>query len=137
VDADLSQLDALVEQLRQVDRVGTEIAELALPDVLGEARRTAAAGASPSGEKWAPTKDGRLALPNAANVITAQVSGARNAVITLILPAPYVYHQNAKGKTLPQRQVLFRPDEGIPDPMVRSIERSAREVLARTVRGGR
>ncbi len=135
MDADLGALSAIVERLRSVDRLGVAIAERALPGVLDEAQRTAAAGTTPSGEAWPLTKDGRRALPNAAKAITAHVSGAGQAVITLVLPAPYVYHQNAKGKTLPRREVLFSPDDGVPARMRDEIERSARELVAATMEG--
>ena len=71
VGGDVSQLDELVANLRRLDAAGVEIATTALPEVLADAKATAAAGASPEGQAWTPTKEGRPALPNAASAITA------------------------------------------------------------------
>lgn len=137
---DVSQLDELVANLRRLDAAGVEIATTALPEVLADAKATAAAGASPEGQAWTPTKEGRPALPNAASAITAVVSGASKALITLVLAGPYTYHHASKNKSakkgLPRRPILFNPDDGVPVRMAAAIGRAASRVVARTM-GGR
>lgn len=130
MDAELGQLDALVERLRAVDQVGAAIATEARARLEAEARATASAGTSPEGESWEPTKkDKRRALPRAADAITAVVSGTTKAVVTLILKAPYVYHQKT-------RPILPDPKMGLP-PRYRAILRdAAARVVARAI-GGR
>lgn len=135
MDAELGQLDALADRLRAVDRVGVEIAETALPEVLDEARRTAAAGTTPDGAAWPTKKDGGRALPNAAGAITATVSGLSTAVLVLVLRGGSIFHHLAKGKGY-RRQVLFDPANGVPERMRSAIERAAARVVGR-VMGGR
>lgn len=140
MDADLAQLDRLAAQLRAFDRVGFAIAEDAMPAVLAAAKATAAAATDPNGQAWAPTKDGRAALPKAAGAITATVSGTTKAVITLILPFPYRFHQGSKNKSakkgLPRRVVLPNEDTGLPDSIRDAIKASAVKIVKRTLGGG-
>lgn len=133
---DLEGLGAVVASLREIDRVGTAIAVRAQPGVLAAARATAAAGGSPTGEAWAPTKEGRAALPNAAAAIGVEVSGASRAVLVITLPVPYVFHQRSKSKSLPRRQVILEGEDGVPAPIVDAIERAAVDVIGETMRGG-
>lgn len=126
------ELDQIIEQLRTLDGVGVAIAEEARPELLAEARRTADAGTTPDGAPWAPKKDGGRALPNAAAAITAVVSGATSAVITLILRAPYTYFHRAKAKGR-RRQILPAPANGIPQGMHDAIARAAARVTARVM----
>ena len=134
--ADESNLDNLIARLRTFDEIGVAIATSALADVLDAARATASSGTTPEGAAWAPTKDGRRALPNAANAITAVVSGTTKAVITLILKAPYVFHQRSKNRSvkkgLPRREIL--PISDIPAAISDAIQVSARRVVGRQVR---
>ena len=135
MDAELGQLDELVERLRGIDRAGVEIAEAAKVEILEIARETAAAGTTPDGASWAPRKaDGGRALEKAASAISAVVSGTTRAILTLVLSGPYVFHHGAKGKR--QRRILFDPAQGVPDRMRAAIERAAAKVIARRVGGG-
>jgi hypothetical protein len=136
VDGELTALDELVANLRRVDAVGVAIAEEALPEVLEEARRTAAAGTSPDGEPWAPKNDGGRALPNAAAAIVGRVSGVTKAVIVLTLGRPYVYHHGSKAKDK-RRPILFTPANGVPQRMQDAIRRAAVRVVGRVLGGGR
>lgn len=130
------QLQELAANLRKLDAVGTRIATEALPGVLKASRATAAAGTDPDGNAWAPTKDGRAALPNAANAITAVVSGSTRAVLTLILKGVYVYHQRSKSKGkkgLPRRVIL--DITGVPQALADEIGAAAKRVIRRTMGG--
>lgn len=133
--ADESLLDGLIANLRSFDAVGVDIATDALPAVLAAARATAAAGTTPDGQAWAPTKAGGNApLPNAASAITAVVSGTTKAVITLVLKGVYVFHQRSKSKGkkgLPRREIL--PVGALPAAIADVIHASARRVIGRQV----
>ncbi len=136
--SDESQLDGLIERLRKLDGVGVAIAEAALPAVLEASRATASSGTAPDGTAWQPRKDGSAALVNASAAISAVVSGSSRAVITLILKAPYVFHQLSKNKStktgLPRREILSVDD--VPAPIVEAIQSAARRVITRSL-GGR
>ncbi len=129
--ADESSFDGLIARLRKLDRVGTAIAEEALPSVLQAVRTTAGSGSGPDGSPWPATKkDGRQALPGAADAISAVVSGATKAVLTLVLKGVYVYHQRSKSKGkkgLPRREIL--PVESLPDAIVSALHAAARRVI--------
>lgn len=134
MDADTAQLDAIAARLRTLDSVGTAIAEDARADIEAEAKRTAAAGTTPYGEAWQPTKSGKRPLENAASKVSAVVSGVTTAVITLVLRGVEVFHDAAKGKSLPRRQILPTPGE-VPARMKEIIARSAKKIVARRMGG--
>lgn len=136
MDADVGQLRELAANLRRLDAVGVEIAEASKAEVLAIARETTAAGQSPDGEAWIPTKDGRRPLKGAAAAITAVVSGTSKAVLTLVLSGFYVFHHHARGKRVPRRPMLFNPADGVPPKMAAVIEKNAQRIVARTL-GGR
>lgn len=130
--ADESSLDGLIANLRKFDAIGAAIATDALPGVLDAARKTAASGAAPDGTAWAPTKDGRAALPKAAAAISAVVSGTTKAVLTLVVSGVYVFHQRSKSKGkkgLPRREIL--PVDSLPDSIVEAVQASASRVIGR------
>ncbi len=136
--ADESALDGLAAKLDAIAGVGGAIAADAAPGVQAAARKTAAAHTDPEGKAWAPTKDGRAALPNAPSAITAVVSGTTTAVITLILKGVYIYHQRSKSKGkkgLPRRVILDIED--VPPAIAQVIAESAKRVLRRTMEGRR
>ena len=135
MDADLGPLDALAANLRRLDAAGVAIATEAMPAVLAEAKRTAAAGTTPDGTPWPPKVDGERALPNASGSISATVSGASRAVLTLILTGPYVFHHTSKAKGR-RRQILPDPADGLPPRMRQALEAAAVRVRARLMGGG-
>lgn len=144
---DLAQLDELAAGLRALEKGASKaIAEEALPDVLEEVRATADAGTTPDGQPWAPTREGKRALPGAGAAITAIVSGASEAVITLILRGKYVFHHRGIGKGkgkaeaksgTPARRILPDPrKDGVPPRIVEILQRTAARVVAERLRGG-
>lgn len=135
MDADLRPLDDLIERLRTLDKAGTEIAIEARPGLEQIAKETAAAGTTPEGETWTPTRDGRRALPNAASAIKAIVSGTTTAVVTLVLSGVYVYHHGAKGKR--RRPILPTLKDGLPPRMLTTVREAAARVAARAMGGRR
>lgn len=131
-----SQLDTLMARLRAVDQIGHAIATGARAGVERVVRATAAAGTTPDGEAWAPTKEGDKALPNAAAAISVVVSGTTKAVLTMVLRPPYVFHQRSKSKGkkgLPRRVVLPEAENGVPAAIADEIEQSAKRELARAM----
>jgi hypothetical protein len=130
VDADLEQLSDLSRRLRELDGVGVAIAEEARPAIEAAVRATAAAGTTPDGAAWKPRKaDGKRALEHAADAISVVVSGTRQAVLTMVLRGPYVFHQK-------KRPILPGDKTGIPSRMMEIVRDAAKRVVARKVRGG-
>lgn len=135
--AETYELDAFIGRLRAVDGIGAAIAEEALPEVVKEAKATAAAGTDAYGTAWAPTKDGKPPLAHAAANISGVVSGSSKAVITLIVAGyQYRFHQEGAGKRLPKRAILPEEENGTPPRMAAAIAAAAQRVVARRLGGG-
>ena len=67
-----SELDAMIAKVRSLEGAPEAIAKIAAPLVQAAAKSTAAAGTTPSGEKWAPRKGGGApVLSNAAAAVEA------------------------------------------------------------------
>jgi hypothetical protein len=134
-DADLARLSELAAKLRTAqDRVAAETAKEAAPEIEKIARATAAAGTTPDGTPWAPTKKGKRALVNAAAAISAVAGGLVGDVIVLVLRGPEVFHHLGKGS--PVRQILPSRKTGIPAPMKEAIRGAAGRAIRRVL-GGR
>jgi hypothetical protein len=101
--ADTSGLEKLIAKLR-ASRAFIAAAAPAVADAVGaELRKTAAAGTTPTGEAWAPAKDGRRPLENAAAAIQVRSSGT---TIVATLTGPEVRHNNGTAKGRVKRQIL-------------------------------
>jgi hypothetical protein len=135
VDADVDELRAIAERLRAIDEVGFDIAADAAPELEKAARASAAAGGTPEGQAWKPTRSGDAPLKNAAGAITAIVSGTNEAVITLVLRGHHVFHHyGSKARKLPKREIFPKADE-FPKAWREVIAKAARERVQKTMRG--
>lgn len=131
--ADLEQLDGLIASLRRLKaNAGEEIAKESAAGVEEALRANAAAGVDPEGRAWAPRKDGKRALANAASAIFVTAKGA---VLELVLRGKYIYHQRGAG--VPERRILPDGGAGIPPILLRPIEAAARRVIARAMGGSK
>jgi len=119
----LDQLTALAARLRDVPQLGNEIAKEAAPSLLSLNKASAAAGTTPMGEQWAPTKQGKRALVHAADAITASVVGD---VIFLVLSGINVFH-NRRRRIVPSKGTALPPGyrDAIFAAARRVIERAA------------
>lgn len=117
-----ADLASLAARLRALPSIGPQIAKAAAADVLAEAQATAAAGTTPTGEAWAPRKDGARALPKAATALSVRVDGD---VIVLVLDGVYVYQQK-------KRPILPTFGLGVPPKIAAAIRDASRAVLTRT-----
>lgn len=117
-----TELDAIIARIRQIP----ELARRAAPDVAlaieAELERNIAAGTSPEGVPWAPTKAGGKPLTKAANAIAVVAVGA---TILVKLTGPEARHHlgNARGRIT--RQII--PTDAIPQPMADKV----REVITK------
>lgn len=93
-------------------------------------QESAAAGVDPDGNAWAPTKDGRRPLKNAAASVFGKVAGA---TLRLGVRGRYVFHDRGVGKTIPARHIL--PVGALPPGVLRAIQEAARRVFRRHMKG--
>ena len=122
-------LSTLAARLRGLKDAGTAIASEAAPGILEEAKRTAAAGTTPTGDAWAPRKaDGARAMPNAASGLSVRAEGD---VVVLTLGAPYVFNQK-KRPIIPYAGSSSKYS-GIPEGMKRAIGDAAGRVIGRVL----
>lgn len=130
----MSDLDGIIGALRAVGDAKTlsaEIAKEAEPGVTASVKTALSAGMSPSGETWAPRKDGGRAYADAASAVKGQTKGS---LIYLTLSGPEVFgHFGFKGAE--PRPML--PDAGgkIPAPITKAITEAADKVIRRRTRG--
>lgn len=149
----LTDLESFISGVESLRTMNEQVAKAALEPVTEAARATAAAGTSPTGDPWAPTKDGAKALPNAAAAIKGSTSGTR---IALAIPPPLVFHNFGAGGSsttkeakrarsrqassgtnskfhAPQRQIIPNQNEPIPAPMKDAITEAAERVFEKAV----
>jgi hypothetical protein len=125
-----ADLDAYIAKLHKLSGFNVEVAKAAAPKVEAVVQASAAAGTSPSGQAWAPTKDGKRALPKAGGAVRALSKGA---TITILLSGHYTWHQNSKNHP---REIIPERGKGVPAPISEAIKEASREVFFRTM-GGR
>lgn len=97
----------MIASFRGLSQLDRRAAELAAPRLEEAIRRTAAAGTTPEGEPWAPTKKGGRAMRGAAGHITAKAYGS---TVRIKLETADVFHHYGRGETEPRRRVI--PDPG-------------------------
>lgn len=96
-----------------VDAAAPEIATV-LESAIHE---SIAGGKSLDGQAWAPTKDGRQPLQNAASAVTVSVMGR---TILIQLTGYHVFHQFGTSR-LPRRPII--PMGGLPDRLGNAIRK--------------
>jgi len=152
-----ASLDAFIAGVERLGLMNRDVAKAAEKPVADVARKAAAAGESPSGEPWAPKKDGGKALEGAAGAIESSVEGAK---VVLTIGKPYVFHNHGAGGSsttkeaerhrqrttarqastgtsskfhAPKRQILPAAGEGVPEPMKSAIADVAKDVFGKAV----
>lgn len=150
-------LEAFIEGVEKISSLNRDVAVAAEKPVAAVARASAARGESPSGEAWAPKKDGGKALEGAAAAIDSSVDGSK---IVLTIGAPFVFHNHGAGGSsttkeaerhrqrtasrqaksgtsskfhAPKRQILPGAGEGVPADMKETIGDVAKRVFAEAV----
>lgn len=98
----MSALDEMISGLRGLGKLEERAAAIAAPMLEAELKATAAAGTTPSGEPWAPTKKGARAMKGAAKAVAAKAFGD---VVRVSLTGPEVFH-HAGVRGEPRRQVI-------------------------------
>lgn len=133
-------LDSIIEKIRALGTLPTDIARAAAPLVEAESKRTASAGTTPWGEAWKPRKaDGQPALQNAAAAVTVTASGPKVVIAlagTSSGSAKVQAIQNASRQIIPKHTTKKGGgNEGIPPGIARAVEAGAQHAFTRTVGG--
>lgn len=162
----VDEIQRMIDFAESLTTLNTDVAKEAAPDVLKAMQRTASAGTTPDGTPWPKRADGARALPNAADSLTASVSGPK---VTVRIAPPYSYHHGGAGGTsqtkdakraragvkrdrerreaagekvakskfhAPARQIIPHPYEPIPAGVGEAIAAAAQRVIDRNARGG-
>lgn len=119
MSAGVEALTRMVERVRALRTIETDIARAARGPVEEAARATAAAGTTPDGSAWAVRKDGARALAGAAGGVVVRVVGA---ALQVVVRHPYVFHQKT-------RQVIPVEGDEIPPGIAAAIKRAALETF--------
>jgi hypothetical protein len=119
-----AELANMIERVRSVDGLARKAAPRVARVVEAELRRTTAAHATPSGERWPLRQDGGLPLERAMASIGV---GAVGTTIYVRLTGPTARHHKGTAAGKIRRQVI--PDTRvIPAPMAAEIRRVLDEV---------
>lgn len=114
----MQELDRMIAMLREVAVTPLEAAPKVAQAIDDEIRQDIAAGRSPEGAAWKPTKAGEKPLQNAGDSLTVRAVG--NTVIARLIGPSARHHKGfARGGIV--RQVL--PTARIPASMIRAIKR--------------
>lgn len=122
-------LDEMVETMRKLGAAPAEVAKLAAPLVDVEAKRTAAAGTSPTGTAWAAKKKGGRALANAATAVEARVVGDTVVQIRIVgndtgsQKAQSIQHYGTK--RIPARPLIPQGGSDLPPGISRAFQKAA------------
>lgn len=123
-------LDAMIAKIRAVGGLPGAAAHEAAPLVEAAVKKTAAAGTTPDGQPWKPTKDGGRPLVNAAAALSAKAIGT---VVQVTLKGVEVIH-NFGDKRNPKRQILPDGGAGIPKGIVDALVEGANRAFAKIMR---
>lgn len=125
-------LDQQIERLRSLPGLVTRAAPAVALEMKRELASQASRGATPDGKAWAPTKDGRQALPKAAQNIDVE---ARGTVVVASVEGPYALHTQGRVRGGMRRQIL--PTGATPAPMTAAIDRVVTAEFRKTMGGAR
>lgn len=113
-------LDDLIRRVRAVPGLALRAAPSAAEGVDAAVNSALASGQSPDGQQWAPTKDGRRPLQNAAG--NATLTRAVGATIITAVRGHY-FHHNKPTRGMPRRAV-------VPSRLTPELEAPVRAALA-------
>lgn len=122
------QLDAMIARVRSTRNLASLTARELQPQLEQQVRASAAAGTTPDGVAWTPTKAGTPPLQNAPSAIRVRALGT---VVQWAVTGHHFFHQTGRG--VPRRQII--PDALTPK-VAATIVAGARRVFQRLMNGG-
>jgi hypothetical protein len=135
--AGLTEIDAMLAKLRALPGMAERSAPEIAKALDGEIRRTIAAGTSPDGTPWKPTKDGRAPLRNAGEALTTRAIGT---VVLARLDGVEARHHLGAIRGSSKSNWLARPilpSNRIPTPVTTAIHTVLKTEFAKTAGGRR
>lgn len=96
-------MTAFAAKLRNLRRLAVEGAREAAPALEAAVRETAAAGTTPDGAAWKPTKTGARPLANAPSAVSARAVGP---VVEVIVRGHHFLHHTGRARGKVVRQIL-------------------------------
>lgn len=124
------ELYRMAERARALRGLGKRAAESARAPLEEAARATAAAGTTPEGVAWKPTKAGTPPLARAAAAVTVRVVGA---VLQVLVRGHHFFHQQGIGRS-PQRQIIPSAGDSIPASYAAALKGAAVEEFRKAVK---
>lgn len=128
--ADHSALDVHIARIRQLGNLAAKSAPEVAKEVERELRSQIAAGTSPDGQPWAPTKAGTTPLRGAARALRVRAIGT---VIVATLEGHHALHDQGRARGGVRRKVL--PSAKMPQPIASAVERVVTREFRRTMGG--
>jgi hypothetical protein len=120
-------LEEMIDRARSLQGLHELAASKAAKKLAQALKATAAAGTTPDGKGWAPTKAGGRAMAGAAGHVRVMALGP---VVRVVLDGFEVYHHYGKGKTEVRRQVIPDAGAGVPELVARIVKEAADEAFA-------
>jgi hypothetical protein len=110
-------LEEMIAHARSLERLNERAAEIAAPLLEARLKASAAAGTTPDGKAWAPTKRGARAMPGAARAVSVRAIGP---TIRVSLDGVEVFHNFGRPGHEERRQIIPDNSGTMPD-MVREV----------------
>lgn len=133
----LSDLDAMIAKLRDLDGLVERSAPSVATALDSEVRANIARGVGPDGTPWKPTQDGRKPLQGAGKALTTRAIGT---VVLARLEGVEARHHLGRVKGSSKSNWLARPilpTTKIPAPVTRAIRTILTDEFIATTGGGR
>lgn len=127
-------LEDMVASTRALEGLPELAAKKAAKKLEQALKATAAAGTTPDGKAWAPTKVGGRAMANASSHVRVMALGP---VVRVVLEGTDVFHHYGRGKTEVRRQVIPDAGAGVPELVARIVQEASDEAFAELTAGRR
>ncbi|AKT38257.1 phage virion morphogenesis protein [Chondromyces crocatus] len=111
-----AELDAMIARIRELPRMAQEAAPEVAEALRDHLEQNIAAGRSPEGASWKPTRDGKKPLAGATKALSVRAVGA---IILAVLSGHEVYHHYGT-KRVPRRAIL--PSAALPEDLSSAIK---------------
>jgi hypothetical protein len=121
----------ILQKLRALRVLPQLAAAEAAPRIEQALKTTAAAGTTPSGEAWAPRKDGSRALANAAQAVTAT---AAEATVHVRLEGTSTGDAKAQGIQNAKRRIIPQNGEPLPEAVSKAAHEGVEAAFRKAVR---
>lgn len=124
-------LDTIMQKIRALGGLAATAAHRAAPLVEERSTATAAAGTTPTGQAWAPKKDGTPALVNAAAAVSVV---ALDTVVQIKLIDSSTGSAQVQSIQQAKRKIIPSLGDAIPGPIVAELRKGAEQAFQELAR---